>query len=297
MKTVPFSSQYLSPLTALVNGHIAAVPPCWALCESQVAAALAAPEPWARHYPENAGPVESETLCVAEDDLLAAAQLTFADGAAVIGWIVAYPGARPALRRLLDEIRERARRHGCHTLTLARYAFGVGWLGIPLAWPHLTGGLQEAGFVPSKQWVLMAGPTDVPPVVQPPEPAGLRLAWRHDPVASEWQVEACVHAARVADCDAWAIPPYFEGCPGFRQWVTVEWVGVEQPYHRRGIGCWMLGEHLRYLSRQGFRQAILWTETTNLPMQGLAEKAGFKRGPVCQEFSAIRLENPPEETG
>jgi len=54
-------------------------------------------------------------------------------------------------------------------------------------------------------------------------------------------------------------------------WITFEWLGVESPYQRQGIGRWLLSEQLRRQAQRGIANAILWTEPDNRAMRRIGE--------------------------
>ncbi len=74
MEIVPYTPALLPSITALVNAHIAQIPPGWAVTEEQVAATLAGARAlWSLHYPDNGEAWEQATLCALDRGQLAAA--------------------------------------------------------------------------------------------------------------------------------------------------------------------------------------------------------------------------------
>ena len=295
MNCIPFSPRWLPDLTALINGHIVQVPPGWALMEHQVAAALTIPSLWAVHYPET-DELRTETLCVVDQEcLVAAAQWCYPvarkpTGLAglpvtgLVSCIVGEPGHVTALLFLLEILTERCSARGCRELSIGRCAFGVGWLGIPRTWTHLILGLQRSGFSQSSRWGIMTGATDILPVSVPECVASMRSAWRVNEDALEWSLRLYADDRLVGECSAWGIPRHFAACDGYADWITIEWLGVEPPYRRRGIGRWLLSEQLQRQARRGVTRVILWTEPDNRAARQIGESLGFHYGPECWDF-------------
>lgn len=299
MDCITFSSRWLPDLTGLINAHIAQVPPGWTVTERQVAAVLATPSVWGVHYPDEPGEFGTETLCVIDRQrLVAAAQWGYpvqhrasesADLSAggCMSWIAAVPDNAAALALLLEALTARCRERGCHELVTSRYAFGVGWSGIAVTWPHLDAGLEQAGFSRSQRWVIMTGTTDIPAAAAPEDVESMRLDWHVDEAALEWDLQLYANDQLVGECQAWGIPRHLAGCDGYADWITFEWLGVEPPYRRQGIGRWLLSEQLRRQARRGIANAILWTEPDNRAMRRIGESLGFGYGPECWVFEKI----------
>jgi GNAT superfamily N-acetyltransferase len=291
VQCVAYSHQYLEHLTRLINQTIERVPPGWTLPEAQVAKIIAHPlQPWSIRYPGQNERIKSEVLLWVQDQgrLVAASQWTWPEtsppGPGSLSWIVAEPGQTAALDALLNTIAARAKACGCRELSLGRYAFGVGWLGIPATQAHLIAGLQDAGWTLQARWVIISGTTENQETSPPPAVAHLELAWRAEEASQEWDLVLMDGDTSVGQCQAWGIPTHFAACDGYNDWTTIEWLGVEPPYQRRGLGRWLLCEQLRRQAERGVRQAILWTESDNRAMRLLAESLGFQAGPECWVF-------------
>lgn len=293
---ITFSSRWLPDLTGLINAHIAQVPPGWTVTEQQVAAVLDTPSLWNAHYPEETAKFAVETLCVIDQERLAAAaqwgypvecestRATDSPAMGFISWITAAPGNGPALSLLLDNLIVRCRERKCRGLGTGRYAFGVGWMGVSTLWPHLITGFEQAGFSRSHRWVIMMGTTDVPVVAAPKCVAPMRIDWRVDEIALEWELRLYADDQLIGECEAWGIPRHLAECDGYAGWITFEWLGVESPYQRQGIGRWLLSEQLRRQAQRRIANAIFWTEPDNRAMRHIGESLGFGYGPECWVF-------------
>jgi GNAT superfamily N-acetyltransferase len=289
LQLVEFRPTMLPQLTELVNRHICQIPPNWSLTELQVAYTLShAGGLWSAHYSDDGATQKVETVCVIEDNRLAAAAqwgLPANERELQIYWIVADPEQTRALRLLLAGITRQAKMRGYSDIVLYRYAFGVGWYGMPQMWTHLIFGLEESGFEAVEKWVMMTTETNLPSRRIPPDPEQqIRLDWRANDGALEWKVEAFDGMTRIGTCEAWGIPPHLAGSQDADKWVTIEWVGVEKLYRRKGMGQVLLNEQLRHQTWRGVKNAILWTETSNAAARKLNEAMGFQYGPECWVF-------------
>ncbi|MHC5056773.1 MAG: hypothetical protein ACYTKD_18975, partial [Planctomycetota bacterium] len=157
--------QRLPALVRLVNAHARLVPPGWELTPEQVARVVDTHASlWGRHYPEEREGSERATWRTSSVErhgcLVAAAQYMRPapdDGAlspgnrdtAFVRWIVADPEVPGAAEDLAQAVCREAAELGCARVDVSsRNGFGVGWLGVPTAWPHVVEGLARAGFAP-----------------------------------------------------------------------------------------------------------------------------------------------------
>jgi GNAT superfamily N-acetyltransferase len=293
MRLVPYEPHLLPDLTRLINAHIRGVPPGWEVTETQVAAIVANPDSlWGVHFVDDDGGVEpQETLCVIDGDtLLAAANWDIFQPRpdyrhAAINWLVAQPDSPQAVALLLNALIERPRHGDADAMSTARFALGMGWMGIPSGWPHLINSFKAASFEVTQHWVIMTG--DVDANIQHPlpqiEPFAIR--WNIKENALEWEIAAYSGGERIGECECWGIPPHLHDCPGYDQWTTIEWLGVEYPYHRRSVGSYLMAEQLRFQAARGIRHVMVWTETDNLPTRKLNAVFGFREGPECFVFN------------
>ena len=295
MDCVECSPDLLPDLSRLVNTQLITIPPGWKLTEAQVARTIAmASNLWSEHFPEQSAAFELETLCALDHGhLVAAVQWGYPDpqrtraidfSASVLFWVIAEPDNVEGLYLLLETIAGRARAAGSRRITTTRLSFGVGWLGIPAAWSHVIKALQTAGFVAGARWVILTRSVDIPEVRTPESLASMRTSWQVDANASEWDLRLLTDSALVGECSAWGIPPHFSDCTGYSNWVTVEWLGVEPEYQRKGIGSWLIAEQFRRQAQRGVKQVILWTETDNRAFRSLGDALGFLSGPECWDF-------------
>lgn len=294
MQVTNFAADLLPDLTRLINSHIASVPPKWTVSEAQVAAILDSPFLWAGHYPEDTHPFIPEIFCVLDHGhLIAAAQLCYPIMKAsklsteeipvsFLAWIVADLENDLGLPLLMDKLETVAISRGCTAIDIAaRCSFGVGWFGIPVTWSHIITGLQRADFELVDRWVIMTGGTDLKGYPTQAPDTLLSTTYDVDKTRDAWNLLAYKEQAFVGECEAWGVPEAFASCPGFHEWVTVEWIGVEGPYRRSGLGRWLLREQLHLQAHRGVKHVIVWTKTTNSAARRLCESFSFTYGPEC----------------
>jgi GNAT superfamily N-acetyltransferase len=287
---LPFQPVWLADLTLLINAHTSLVPPGWTLTDAQVDLLLAAPFWWQVHYPDQTRLADAEVLCVLEDgNLCAGTRLRYSDDRCTyITWILSKPESGDAFRYLLEEVETRARARGCQSLRFTRNELGAGWFDVPVVWPHIVQGLHEAGFEVEREWMLMSG--KVNRYNNPmPDVQDLTLEWDARPQEAEWKVTARADGMLLGECEAWGIPAAFHGCSGYDEWITLEWLGVEEPYRRKGIGRWLMNEQLQFQAGRGIGKALMWTEIDNEAAIRLNEQMGFSRGPVCLQYRSRNL--------
>lgn len=285
MQIVEFRLELLPDLTRLVNEQLAAIPPCWTFSETQVALTIAqAGTLWGMHFPEDQESCASPTVCVLERrEIVAAAQWLLPSEnkyACSICWIVARPDYPIAARTLLHLIENQASAGGYGKVHLTRFSFGVGWFGIPAQWKHIHTGMRDAGYQQTETWVLMHGSTDAHNNL-PPSPADeiKKLYWDMDKPALEWTLTAYEGETQIGECQVWGIPDQFEGCDGFEEWATVEWIEVNQAHQRRGLARRLMAEQMRFHARRGVKHFIAWTEQDNEAARRLNESMHFQNGP------------------
>ena len=141
LEASPLQPSLLPRVTQLINRHMRLVPPGWELTEPQVERVIAqAGSLWRHHYPDEEHR-ELETFCVlASGWPVAAAQIAYFtagsstdEPTASLEWAVADPEGKEAAGALLDQIIAGAKARGCLTISASgRWAFGLGWIGVPV---------------------------------------------------------------------------------------------------------------------------------------------------------------------
>lgn len=283
MQIVEFNEKLLPSLTRLINEQIARVPPGFQLNEGQIADTIArGGSLWDIHFPSERELYAPEVLCVLERrEVVAAAQWFFLvkKGTVSIQWLVAQPGRHVSVRTLLHLIDKWGEMRGAGGITFARFAFGVGWFGLPATWTHLIDPMLDSGYRQTEKWVLMHGDTGVFGNAAPPSIDSLNFYWNMNKPALEWELSAYRGERLVGEAQVWGIPPHLEDSPPADEWATVELVEVEKAYRRHGVGKWLLAEQMRFHSRRGVQHLIAWTRDGNRAGRKLHRSMGFEYGP------------------
>jgi len=302
-KIVEFSDQFLSKLTELINSYIYSIPPKWGLSESQVASILEAKTLWSLHYPNDLTNFIPQTICAFREDQLVAASQWGYQGLtncrktsqnsvkeAYLLWFLCALNCEKDLKNLLKNILEKSKLMGFSKISIfPRFPFGIGWFGVPVIWEHLINILQEEGFEVEEKWVIMIRNKAFNryPYFQVPEK--LNIQWNIDEKCLEWNLRLYLNESIVGECDAWGIPPYFKDCCNSQEWITIEYIGVEELYRRRGIGKFLMQEQMFFQSQRNISKFMLWTEVKNFAGRQLFKSLNFEYGPECWTFKSMNL--------
>ena len=288
MAVIDYQATHLAVLTQLINTHIIQVPPAWKLTETQVEKILDnAGALWRAHYPDSQA-TESlvhHIVCAFVDDELRAAAQWFSydnDEQAHLAWLVGQD--TDSTKAVLDKILDDARQTGCRNIQSSRFAFGVGWFSFPVVWKPVIAALEAADFTNDQQWVIMVRHANRLPNANRPDIPDLHLSWETNSIAREWNLIAEVDGVKAGECEAWDIPEFINECLDANYWVTIEWLGVEEDFRRKGLGRFLLNKQLQYQARRGIEQVIVWTETENKAAQKLNESLGFVYSHECHTY-------------
>lgn len=297
----PYTSSDLATLVGLANEHLALVPPTEArMSEEALLTVLTCYESlWLHHYPEDAEIAHHcRTLVATEGGRPAGLVMVRSEPEDLSGHLplfLAAPGHDGIAEALLSAVEDMLRSEGCVTVdTEGRCPIGLGWFGLSTTWQHLISALQRAGYEPYDRWVIMTGRTDAIPI-EPPHPKGTlpHIIFTGHPDRREWLLDLYEDEDIVAECHAWGVPPHLDSCPGFGEWITIEWIGVEEPHRRRGLAFWLMMKQMHHHLRAGRTRVMLWTGPDNLPARHLYYRLGFDDGPETQVFRKVLAEDTP----
>lgn len=264
-------------LTELVNVHVAAVVPGWAL---PVSALLAQFEREPAQYVVDPWVVDRTTLVAIERDrVVAGAHLKRYGtdmrispdyyGAGEIAWLVGWPrkieaalALAEACTAMLDEWGVRRQWADGSLPTPATY-------GIPTAWPHVRGVIEAAGFSDEdgRTEVLLAGGLDA--VADPGEPPlqGLRVRREVDNVAVRFSAVRDDEVVGYVNVHDDLTRGGTLSC--LRRWADLREQFVKPEHRRRGIGTWLVRHTVSWL-RLGGTERILATWAEELDPGALA---------------------------
>ena len=263
MRVQPFEPSHLAQLLGLVNLHLGAVVPGWALSGKFLAEHLERDhtepltDPWVE---------ERTTLCAVDrGTLLAAAHLLrYGEGGEVgggyrgageIDWFVALPGRDDAAAAVLAATRERMA--GWEVKREYGWISGlptVPMIGVPESWPHVAAALQAAGYRPDPRHhreALYGGrlsgvpaPTGEPPVV------GLTV--RRTDGRYGTRFSAVVSGDdEVGFCEV--VPDLTRGglLPALGGWAELHEIRVREDCRDRGVGSHLVRRAVAWLRLAG----------------------------------------------
>lgn len=263
-----YRPEHLPQVQALVNVHMGALVPGWALPEAAIASRL---ERNPGEYVVDPWVTARATLCAIERQrVVAAAHLLRYGGGAEVGanhrnvgelaWLVAWPEASDATAVVLAAAHEQ----------LARWGVAEGWAletclpegpfaGVPDTWPHIMAALTAAGYRPgpqaAREEALYAGQLDQIPSPGAPPIEGLSI--RRSTGRFGARFTASIGEQALGDCDCIADLTDGGGLPALRGWGELSELEVREPWRDRGIGAWLAGHAAAWLRLGGCSRIVL----------------------------------------
>ena len=231
---------------------------------------------WRRRYPDDQK-LEWEMIERTADGFWA---LYFSDGrTAYITALEIVP--TPKIKDGLDWLFENIHAHGIRQIIFGgiRDPFGLGWSGLaPALQPVIDVLIRDFKYQIEEQWAVYVF-SDLQSIDRHrSEQFGeFSLHFQENPEQGEWDVSATLDTAEAGSCQAWAIPDYLLTMASGKKWGTIEWIGVEPPFQRKGLGRALLTQQLIWQQRLGIDRVGLWTETDNLRAGALVESSGYKK--------------------
>jgi GNAT superfamily N-acetyltransferase len=259
-EVVPLAPDHLDQLTTLLNAHLDAVVPGFALPAAYLADRLtrdpgeAIVDPWV---------VRRRTLVGVERDRVVAGAHLLRYGATPevgpafrnvgeIAWLVAWPSSGDAAEAVLAAGLRRLADWGAEAPWLCTGSMFVPTVsGIPDTWPHIAAILRRAGYAPEaeREEILYAGRID--DLEPPPEPPidGLALARRMCDFAPRFAAELAGETIGLFDVGS----DVTEGCalPALAGWADPWNLWVGERYRSRGVGSWLVRSAVPYLRLAG----------------------------------------------
>jgi ribosomal protein S18 acetylase RimI-like enzyme len=266
MQIEPLRNEHLIQLQALINAHLSAVVPGWALPAAFIADRLHH-DP--RQYVLDPWVTERTTLCALDRQrVVAAAHVlrygTTAEvgeyyrGAGDIAWVVFWPEHAAAAPALLSAVHSQLAKW---RVTRA-YAWDTGLpipllVGVPDAWPHVAAALAGQGYrpFPDRAEALYGGRLDGVPVPFAPPIAGLAL--RRTVGSMGARFSALVEGQEVGHCDCGPDLTLGGELPALRGWAELFEIEVEMHWRNRGIGTWLVQHAAAWLRLGGCDRIVL----------------------------------------
>ncbi len=267
MQIQPFDGTLLPSLQQLVNLHLTAALPGWALSETAIARHLVRDD----HQPLTDPWVdERATLCAtARERVLAAAHLLrygdrpevgdFYRGVGTIAWVVGRPEWGDATAAVLVAARQRLvawevkQEYGWDTGLPA----GPLW-GVPDSWPHITTALLAAGYQPDptfhREAVYGGWLAGVPLPGIAPVPS---LTIQRAVGSFETRIAAFLAGEEVGWCDVQADLTQGGLSPALRGWAWLTDLQIRESWRNRGIGRWLVQHAAAWLRLAGCERIVL----------------------------------------
>lgn len=220
-----------------------------------------------------------------QHETFAAAQLLYPDTgeSAYLTWFVGMEHEQAELNRFANELKIMAAKRGYRFLVSIKNPFGIGWEGTPDCWPHLDKALTINEFAVTNEWLGYYSET------LSVEPLPPKYSYMIDRDELERAVKIYVfHGQEEAgEVTVWLPSILSKSLLQFGV-ADIEYIEVTEPFRGRRLGHAALSIVKKELERIGYRRFMLWTEPDNISMRRLAEREGFKVGPlfrwICAEL-------------
>ena len=260
-----FRDEHLPQLTSLVNLHLGALAPGWALPAPALAELLArnpgeyVVDPWVR---------ERATLCALEGGRIVAAThlLRYGDtadvgatyrAAAEINWLYSLPTHSNAAKRLLAVAEHQISVWQPSMVWFEGNAPLGPFAGIPDAWPHIAALLAAAGYQPDPahdEAVFGGLLGDLPARLAPP----LRDLDMQRSVGTFGVRFTALHGGQaIGACECIADMTEGGALPALQGWAQLSEFAVDESWRNRGVGMWLIQQVVVWLRLAGCKRIVL----------------------------------------
>jgi GNAT superfamily N-acetyltransferase len=267
-----FQAEHLPQLQALVNAHIGALVPGWALPAAYLAERLARNpgeyivDPWV---------IERATLCAIEQRRVVAAAhlLRYGSGPEVgarlrnvgeIAWLFGWPDAAEAIAATLLAAHQQ----------LKHWKVAGGWAlesppigpfaGLPDAWPHIATALARVGYRAgqgTRQESIYGG--WLPQVPPPGEPPIEGITLQRTAGGFGTCFTALLSGQAIGACECIADLGEGGALPALRGWGELTKLEVHPDWRSRGIGSWLVQHAVAWLRLGGCDRVVLSVAAEN----------------------------------
>jgi GNAT superfamily N-acetyltransferase len=259
MPVEPFRRSHLPALQTLINQHLSAVMPGWAL-----------PAPYIlRHlYRNPQQPVidpwvaERATLCLIERDEMVGAAHLLRYGAdqrmnasywntGDIAWLMAWPGYPAA--ELLNAAHDYMREWGISRVSASNSHLPVPlFTGIPTQWPHILRLFQDSGYtpIPERAEAIYGSTFDrIPPASDAPLLNLTVRRWIRSTRRAAFS--AMLDDEEIGWCEYDSDLTRGGELPAFQGWAGLSEMLVHEQWRGRGIGTWLVRHTAAWLRTAG----------------------------------------------
>ncbi len=272
MQITQFSDEHLPQLQRLVNGHLSAVAPGWALTTGYLRDRLEANpdqyilDPWVSQR-RTLGALEKGRVVAAahllhyrsDPDVSASYR-----GAADIAWLVAWPDSQPAAQALISACLETLSGWGAARI----YAFDTGLpasvlAGLPDSWTHVQSTLQAAGFACQKPRfeAIYGGWLPRTHIGSPVEIRGLAFGRRVGRMDVTFTAQ--LNGREIGHCEISADLSEGGERPAFQRWGALFDLEIEADFRNAGIGSELVWRAVEWLRTAGCDRIVVpvgWDE-------------------------------------
>ncbi|MEO8612742.1 MAG: GNAT family N-acetyltransferase [Chloroflexota bacterium] len=257
----PFDpDRYLPNLQTLINRHLEAVIPGWALPAQAILQHLSR-----NHHEPIIDPwvIERKTLCAVENGrLLAAAHLLrYGDSENVgdwyknvgdVTWIFVEPDDVEVGAALLDAARQQMIAWGVKSVNFFDNGLPVTLIsGLPDCWPHIAQLLVNAGFEPMhprKEAIFGGWLRDIPAPGKSPIP---NLTVRRMIQDTNVAFVGFIHNEKIGWCEITADLSAGGDSPALRGWAELSEIFIDDAWRSQGVGAWLLQHAVEWLRLAG----------------------------------------------
>jgi GNAT superfamily N-acetyltransferase len=252
-----FQPAHLPQVQALVNAHMGALVPGWALPERYIASRL---ERDPGEYVVDPWVTARMTLCAIERQrVVAVAHLRRYGSAAEVSpayrnigelaWLLAWPEATNHTVAVLKAAADQFVRWGVAEAWALETCLPAGpFAGLPDSWPHIAAALASAGYRrnPSvaRDEAIFGGPIEQIALPTPPID-GLTIQRTTGRFGTRFC--ASLNGQTVGDCDCVSDLTNGGALPALRGWGELSELEVREPWRSRGIGTWLVQHAVAWL--------------------------------------------------
>jgi GNAT superfamily N-acetyltransferase len=263
----PFDpDHYLLDLQTLINRHIEAVVPGWALPADVILKHLTR-----NHHEPLIDPwvIERKTLCTVENGrfLAAAHLLRYGDEAHIgdwyknagdVTWIFVEPDDLEVGAALLDAARAQMAAWGVQSVGYFDNGLPLSLIGgLPDCWPHIAQLLINAGFVPvhpRKEAIFGGWLRDIPTPGNAPIP---NLTVRRIIQDTNVAFAGFVDNQKIGWCEVTADLSAGGDMPAFMGWAELGEMFVAEAWRNQGVGEWLVQHAVEWLRLAGCNRIAL----------------------------------------
>ena len=258
---------HLEQVQYLVNGHLRAVVPGWALPLEYIAFCLKrnpseyVTDPWVWERKSLVALKEGRVCGAAH--LLKYGADSPASGSGEIDWFVCWPNETATGAALLSAAEEQLGAWECRKSRFNGNLPAPLMSGVPDSWPHVIELISEAGYAPrdDRDEAVFGGTLNS---VSPPGEAPVR-GMRIKRTAGGFGTcfTAWLDDTAVCTCECGTDLDQGGRLPAFSRWAGLSELGTEEDWRNKGIGAWVVRHAVQWLVMAGKTRCVLCVAMDN----------------------------------